>query len=355
MKKLIFIAFAFMFYFSSIAQITKLNSISTYLRNYTTDKDVNELLKAKDNVDAIINHEDTKLLPKAWLAYGQTYHAILTEPKLSEKVSNALDLALEGYKKAKELDAKNKFKNEIQNGLDACAIASINKGVELYSAKEFSSALTYFEKGLEIKSMRNTTVSDTGLILNTALTAVSANDNTKAIKYFEQLDNINADLPAIYTGLYDIYAPTDINKANNYLEKGLKRFPNDQNLIYISINKAISEGKGAEIKTKLEDMITKDPKNGSLKTVLAQIYYNEGADIVNKTNDLVKKMNDTNDQKEYDKLKEQKNNLFNQAIPLFEKSLSVTSSFKNSIIALKEIYAKLGNFDKSNEYKKMLE
>ena len=47
--------------------------------------------------------------------------------------------------------------------------------------------------------------------------------------------------------------------------------------------------------------------------------------------------------------------IFDQALPYLEKAEKIDPSDKNTIIALKEIYARKGNFEKSNLYKARLE
>ena len=46
---------------------------------------------------------------------------------------------------------------------------------------------------------------------------------------------------------------------------------------------------------------------------------------------------------------------FDKALPYFEKAESLEPKDKNTLIALKEIYAKKSEFDKSNAYKAKLE
>jgi hypothetical protein len=59
--------------------------------------------------------------------------------------------------------------------------------------------------------------------------------------------------------------------------------------------------------------------------------------------------------KKYNEKKAEMELYFDKALPYFEKAEKIEPKDKNTIIALKEIYAKKSLFDKSNEYKNKLE
>ncbi|QQS27861.1 MAG: hypothetical protein IPM47_13375 [Sphingobacteriales bacterium] len=79
---------------------------------------------------------------------------------------------------------------------------------------------------------------------------------------------------------------------------------------------------------------------------MGALFYNEAADKIKQANEL-----DLSKQKEYDKLSNEAKGLFNKALPYFDKALAVEANDLNTLIALKEIHANLGDMKKSNEYK----
>ena len=84
------------------------------------------------------------------------------------------------------------------------------------------------------------------------------------------------------------------------------------------------------------------------------MYYNQGAAL---TKDLAKLDADyskTGIQK-YEAVQKEMLALFDKALPYFQKAESLKPSDKNTLIALKEIYAKKNQVEKSNEYKLKLE
>lgn len=79
---------------------------------------------------------------------------------------------------------------------------------------------------------------------------------------------------------------------------------------------------------------------------LGALFYNEAAEKIKQANEL-----DLSKQKEYDKLSAAAKELFNKALPYFDKALAIDGNDLNTLIALKEIHANLGDTKKSNEYK----
>ena len=58
--------------------------------------------------------------------------------------------------------------------------------------------------------------------------------------------------------------------------------------------------------------------------------------------------------KKYNALKTEMDGLFQQALPYFLKAETLTPTDFNTMIALKEIYARSGQLEKSNEYKQKM-
>ena len=57
----------------------------------------------------------------------------------------------------------------------------------------------------------------------------------------------------------------------------------------------------------------------------------------------------------YDKLKAEMDDLFNKSLPYFQEVERIDANDRNSLIALKEIYAKQGNLDMSVEFKNRIQ
>lgn len=214
--------------------------------------------------------------------------------------------------------------------------------------------------------------------------------------------------PAIYESL--IYAYKMANKTTEYyatIEEGRAAYPDDMTLRNYELNYFISSGKQEELVKKLEDAVLKDPNNSDILFNIATTYlsmanpkgtkpanatelysksedaflraikispdnpsynYNFGALYFNQATEVNEKMNAISgtsdaDEKNYESLKKNRDALFSKATPYFEKAYSLLSNekglgnddkntYKNTIMALKEIYARQNKLDKAEEMKK---
>lgn len=200
-------------------------------------------------------------------------------------------------------------------------------------------------------------------------------------------------------------------------DEARKQYPENQNIRNEELNYYIRLGKQDVLIKKLEDAVAADPNNGELLFNLANgysnmafpkdangkdlakptnylefankaeityakalkvdgdnggynynmgvLFYNQASEFNNKINDI--KGNTAADLKKYDELKGQRDAMFDKAIPYLEKTYTVLGpkvgslnaedkfSYQSALIALKEIYARKDDMNKSNEYKKKLD
>jgi tetratricopeptide (TPR) repeat protein len=222
--------------------------------------------------------------------------------------------------------------------------------------------------------------------------------------YFDQLYEKKYDKPVIYESLYKITA-TDESKMEDayaYLEEGRKLFPDDVSLLFAEINHFLRIGKLDVLITKLETAIEKEPDNVSLYSTLGNVYdnlyqkalkandeaaakenfdsamkyyqqavdkdadyvdaiYSIGALYYNKaavmTQDLNKYADDYSKEglKKYEELKKNIFEEFDNALPFFQKAEAINPSDLNTLIALKEIYARKDDLEKSNVFKERID
>jgi len=240
-----------------------------------------------------------------------------------------------------------------------------------------------------------------------------SNQYNEALPLLQELKNdpINKK-SSVYQMLAEIYSKQ--NKDADFtevLQEGRKLYPDDQQLRNTELNYYIKSGKQDELVKKLEDAVTKDPNNAELLFALAvgynniafpkddkapkptnykdyadkaetnylkaiqvspdnavynfnlgALYFNEAADI----NGQMNKIPDS-DTKKYDLLKGDRDKLFVKATPYIEKTYSLLdpkastlsgedkSTYRSSMIALKELYARQNKADKAAELKKKIE
>ena len=101
-----------------------------------------------------------------------------------------------------------------------------------------------------------------------------------------------------------------------------------------------------------EQALEIEPESFDALYSVGSIYFNEAATLTQQMGELGMSKED---QRKYDELKETTEKLFNTALPYFKKAERINPGDQGMLIALKEIYARTGDFETSNEFKKRLE
>ncbi len=358
--------------------------------------------------------DDVKAASKSWLTKAKIYQSIAAaefKTKTLDKeggyvvaIPNAAATAYDSFKKVSEMtDKKNELK-EVQNGLMDLETHLNNFGIMAYQVQDYKNAFSNFSRSLSVKDDLNAAGKDSRLDDEKLLgdqvffTAVSAyyDDNHEGAKpYLEKLYEMNSPEPFVYEALYTINAESDTEAALGYLAKGRELAPDDTALLFAEINHYLKAGETDKLVSKLEMAIEKEPDNVSIYNTLGSVYdqlqqdekdpaksqeqfdkamgyynqalsvdeknfdaiYSVGAMYYNKAASYVDVLNElANDftpagMKKYDAKKKEMDGLFEQALPHFKKAEGINANDPNTIIALKEIYARLNDLEKSNEYK----
>ena len=236
-----------------------------------------------------------------------------------------------------------------------------------------------------------------------ALAATLGKDYDSALPLYEELYASGYDDAGVYDGLFRIYNDRgDKEKAYEVLSKGRKLYPEETALLFSEINYLLGAGRLDELTGKLESAIAKEPDNMSLYATLAQVYeqlykkasdegnmdaannyyqqaekeymrglekdptsakmiYGLGAMIYNRgaamSQELVELGNDFSKegQKKYEALKTEVDAEFAKALPFFQKAEMADPSDLNTLLALKEMYARQDEYEVSNEFKARIE
>ncbi len=338
-----------------------------------------ELDKAKTAIDRAALDTKTSIEPKTWFYRGNIYLQIASDEKFKDLSNNPLEVAAEAYAKAKEYDVKGKYTEEIKQNNAQITALLFNKGVKEYSDQNFKNAIATFSVILKYNP------NDTLAMFNMALSAEKGKDTAMAKQSFGRLVEMNYPEAEIYRSLAGIYkAEKDTTKALALIEAARVRFPENVNLIIDELNIYLARKKTSEVIDKLELACSKDPSNKTLFFALGTaqdrlknyekaeaaykraieldpkyfdaiynmgaMWYNWGVETFNKTVNLP-----ASKQKEYDEGVRKYQIEFKAAAPYLENALTIDPKDRNTMISLKEIYAKLGEYDKSNAMKKKLE
>lgn len=360
--------------------------------------------EAAGNAKSKAGKKLAKAEAKAWNLRGLIYSemATLEDSKLSE---GAADVAEEAFIKGIEADTKGKYQDQNMSALDQIRVSTYNAGISSFQEKVYATAYEKFMKSMKLGKIiakKNEDLKiDTAAIAMAAYAAQNAysdlseeekakEDNkkhlTNAIAHYEQLKGLDYKGEQTYQSLFSLYEQAgDKEKADKILEESKKKFPENASFLIADVNRLLKqEGKKEEALAAMKKAIDVDPKNKSLHFAIGTTYYNEGMideavasykkaiEIDDKYFDALynlglvsydaasKKITeannvDINDTEKYDKLMAESAELFNEALPYFTKANEARPKDVQTLIALKEISAKTGKFDKVKEYEAKIE
>lgn len=336
----------------------------------------------------------------------------LKDPNWKKTEYSAGLKAYEAFKIAFDKALKKFEKEDALKGMGETMANINNHGIELYQASEFVRAAEEMSTLLVIHDLlkangKETFLDDpekfnTALLLN-GFCNLRAGNLDVAEKAYQELIKRDPNEPNSYESLYEInIQKNNEDAALKYLEEGVKKFPNETGLLFAQINYYLKKNKINELIEKLNQAIQLEPQNKSLYSVLGNVYdnlyqdadksgetakadeyfekskgafekalevdpnygqavYSIGQLYYNKAALITQKMNELSDDlskeglKKFNDLKKQGDELFMKALPYFKKSESLDPNDINTLIALKEIFARENQFDLSNEFKSRLE
>jgi len=310
--------------------------------------------------------------------------------------------------------AEKKYeKKDALKGLEMAQGTLSNMGIYAYDDQKYEEAYENFSGVLTahqlLKDNGGTSALDSGEgQLNeqkyiTGLAALNANKSKIAAKLFRELYEDKYDKPAIYEALYKLESEmSTVEKAYQYLEAGRQKYPDDISLLFAEINHFLKMNKLDVLISKLEQAIKQEPDNMSLYATLGNVFdnlyqksteegdeakaqeyfdkalerynqalakdpkyfdaiYSIGALYYNKaaamTKQLITLEGDYSKEgmKKYEAMKTKVFAEFDQALPFFEKAEALNPNDTNTLIALKEIFARKDDLATSGEFKDRLD
>ncbi len=377
-------------------------------------KNAAKLTEAMDLIKLAVNDPEQSLKSKTWLIKAKLYKALISkqvkanilnpssgfsDPEAALGFLNGITKAISTAQKGSEKSAALKMILE--------GFADLNNfSFALFQSKNYGAAFKTFDTMVRlidlIKANDGKMPIDNEKDINNlkymaGISAMQTNDFEATEKYFVPLMESGYDEANIYTSLYQIYAQTDKDKAAAVLQKGREKYPDNSALLFSEINYYLAQGKMDILVEKLELAKKAEPNNPSIYLTLGQVYeniyqtarkdgdmakadqyfdlakteyenatqvdskyasayYSIGALYYNKAVEYNKQMNDLplSAQKEYDALEKKSNDLFGMSLPYFKNAEAVDPNDQNTLIALKEIFARQNAFDLSNEMKNRL-
>ena len=192
-------------------------------------------------------------------------------------VADALDKALDAYKKAYEVDVKKSKTADIAAALKKIGQKYVEQAYNAYTFGDFAKSSQFFEAATIATSTQPCAALDTNAVYNTGLTAWIGKDYDRAKTFFSKcLDEYKYEGTDgdVYAKLADIYDKTGDKAAmKEILERGFTSYPQSQGILIGLINYYIAN---QEDPARLFDLIGQakqnEPNNASLYYVEGNIY-----------------------------------------------------------------------------------
>ncbi len=388
--------------------------LGTY--NLDPSGSADKLQEAVSLANANINDPLVKIDPTAWQTYGDIFMTVVNtdvahfviDPAYKVADPMASGKAFKGFKMAAELADKSYQTKDAMKGLSAGIQNIYYMGSALYQTQNYAGAYdafkaTYDGYALLKKNNEPTNFDATEqpkALYYSGLCAQQAGMMEEAKTVYKQLVDQGIAEAGVYEALINLYKDEDPALSEQYLKAAREKYPDDTALLYAEINHLLAKGELVSLVEKLEQAAALDPNNVSIYITLGQIYdklyqdqsatdpaaaeesftkamsyyqqaltkdaksfdavYSIGALWYNKAAAYSMELNAlSNDYtpagtKKYDAKKVQMDDAFVKALPFFQQAEELSPKDINTLIALKEIYARQDKFDLVEAYKQKL-
>ncbi len=327
------------------------------------------------------------------------------------KTANAAMEATAAFQKGLELAIKKSQTKDALEGLKQTENHANNIGIVFFQKQDWPTAYKNLNTSYEIHKLLEANKTPSRLATEDAIkdhlfyTGVSAyygQMNAEAESIFGQLYKMGSKETLVYEALFTLTSEKNEAKALEYLEAGRQLNPDDSGLLFAEINFYLRTGKLNVLTDKLKAAIAKEPDNVSVYSTLGNVYdqlnqkereagnieqadkyfdeafsyfnqalekdannfdatYSLGALYYNKAAGMTSKLNELSNDfssagtKKYNVLKDEMDGYFKKALPFFQRAENIDPKDKNTMIALREIYARSGDLEKASEYKIKIE
>ncbi len=378
-----------------------------YLLNTTDDT---KLMQASEMVDQLLADENGMKNDLVLITKGN----VLNEMAGKDLTMKAVDPNTVVEKPEAPLEAVEYFK-KVLGSSDTKMVAAAKKGLNtshnyagqignaLLGQSKYKEAYKYMNAILDIAdAVDGTNFADPSGINDhkylVAFCAQQAGDDARALEIANQLIDDKYEEARIYS--IGFASAEKLGKAEEglaILDKGKKIYPGNQEILYAEINYLIGIGDYEKLEALLASAVEADPENASVRSALGNVLmnlsgsfygkddaksdayferaksnfdkaaeldptmvdavYSVGSLYYNRAVEVQKQMNELpfNKSKEIKEKEELFKQYFDDALPYFQKAETMQPGDRNTLIALKEIYARKNDFETSGIFKKRIE
>lgn len=354
-------------------------------------KDTDKLDKALEMIEETIdpsNEKSDKTIdwPRTWEVRGEIYQAIAQSKDANVKklAEDPLTEALNSYKKAIELDDKNKFDKSLKIKLTLLTNDLANQAVDAFNNDDFKKALRSFEQIIDINNTDlikadSPDAVDTIYVFNAGLAAYNAGQYDKAIKYYEEAAKYGYNGARTISLIANSYQQKqDTVGALETLKKGYEKYPGDNGILTSMIQIYLDLDKTEDAMKYLEMAIEQDPGNATYYFAMGTLYekidneekaiaayekaiendptffnaqYNLGALYYNKGVQQIEVANQVpaSDNEKYQAETKKADQWWDKSIPYMEKCRELNPDDTMTLESLKNLYYRMKQMDKYNE------
>ncbi|MCO5235062.1 MAG: hypothetical protein M9933_02245 [Chitinophagaceae bacterium] len=258
-----------------------LNKVNDLLKN-------NELDKAKQGIDALLENPKNQKKVDVWYAKAKIYDAIAASDQFKTLVPDGRVDAFDAIRKALEID-KNKTTTLLT--LDSYKPiydiygSYFDAAASQYNAEKYEDALANFKKSGEVGSFIfkqgwGLYELDTTLLYYSALSAMNAKKDDDAVAMFTKLADAKVAVKPEHVTIYRYLAKYYLDKNDGpnmekYVNEGLEYYPKDDYLPLVQFDYLRKKGDKKAIYAKYEELIEKNPDNFEMIVDYANELFNE--------------------------------------------------------------------------------
>lgn len=258
---------------------------------------------------------------------------------------------------------------------------SFDKAIARYNEDDFEMAYEFFDIAGEIDPNDTTVHYNAGFLANELGKFEEAKKHFSRLLEIEDYNKLNA-----YYFMVQILSGEDKNPEAAYdiVMAGREDYPDDKILAEYEIQLLLQLNKMDEAMTSIQEALKNDPNNASIrlrsgylkeqsgdiegaladykKAVEADpnFYdgnYYAGALLLEKSKEILAELNELSDEeweKNSEKMGNEANEFYKQAIPYFEKALEIRPDNSDLMIILNQVHTRLKNTAEAEKYNKML-
>lgn len=352
-----------------------------------------KILEAKELIDKAAVYDKTKDDPKCLMYVGKIYLLLpmiasldstnekMAEHREEEAGEKYIEKSIAAFKESKKNDSRGRYSADVDEFLGKFRAILINSGVQSFQAEKFEQAYESFAAASRFAEILE--IVDTVESFNAGLAAERIENFSEAAKYYKISADNGYRTPESYIFVSSAYRRAgEPDKALEYIKKVREKHPMNKDILIELVNINLEKGDNEAAQESLKEAIAADPENKQLHYVVGTVYdnlnqykkaeeayknaleldseyfdalYNLGALYFNKGVEIVQEANNELDDAKYKAMQEEAKLEFEKAVPMLEKAHKLEPEDRNTMLALKQLYPRLGMDDEYNAIKSKLE